>query len=97
MIDFYQRMKTGRITFEEAKPRFIRFDGLLDMTAGRKNYKEKKVEVLKNAKLLIKVQKLIYSRFVVEILNHDNSHRFGSKETFSDRYDDKAIYRSNYN
>ena len=47
MIDFYQRMKTGRITFEEAKPRFIRFNGLLDMTAGRKNYKEKKVEVLK--------------------------------------------------
>ena len=53
MIDFYQRLRICRLTFKEAKSRLIRFDALLNMlantTAGRKNCKEKKVEVLKKS------------------------------------------------
>ena len=41
---------------------------------------------LKNAELLVKGQKLIYSRFVDGILDHDKIHRFGREETFSDSY-----------
>ena len=53
MTDFYQRLRIWRLTFKEAKSRLIRFDALLNMlantTAGRKNCKEKKVEVLKKS------------------------------------------------
>ena len=31
MIDFYQRLKTGRITFEESKSKLKGFNGLLAM------------------------------------------------------------------
>ena len=31
MVDFYQRLRTGRITFREAKSKLIRLSGLLDM------------------------------------------------------------------
>ena len=62
MTDFYQRLKIDRITFEEIKTDKA-FNGLLDFvantTARRKNYKEEKVEVMKNAKLLLDGQNLI--------------------------------------
>ena len=45
MIDFYQRLKIGQITFEEAKSRLIKFTSLLDMLTntsarGKKLYKK---------------------------------------------------------
>ena len=52
---------------------------------------KKKVRILKNAELLLKGQKLIYSRFDDGILDHDNIHRFGREETFSDSYNDKTM------
>ena len=56
-----------------------------------------KVTILKNAELLLKGQKLIYSRFVDGILDHDNIHRFGREETFSDSYNDETMDTSDYN
>ena len=68
MVDFYQRLRTGRITFRETKSKLIRFSGLLDMLksidACKKSYKEKNTEVLKNADLLLTGQKLIYNGFM---------------------------------
>ena len=61
MFDFYQRLRTGRITLREVNSKLIRFSGLLDMLkstiARKKSYKEKKAEVLENADLLLKEQK----------------------------------------
>ena len=56
-----------------------------------------KVTILKNAEFLLKGQKLIYSRFVDGILDHDNIHRFGREETFSDSYNDETMDTSDYN
>ena len=45
-----------------------------------------------NLKLVKRIKvKLIYSGFVDGIFDHDNVHRFGSEEAFSDKYDDNAI------
>ena len=100
MTDFYWRLKNGQITFEEAKSWLMRFNGLVHMLANKaahKNiYKEKKAAVLKNAELLLEGLKLIYSRFVAGILDHDNTDRPGAEESFSEKYSDEAMDTSDY-
>ena len=49
MVDFYQRLRTGRITFREAKSKLIRFSGLLDMLKSIDACKKKlKKKILKS-------------------------------------------------
>ena len=49
MIDFYQRLKTGRITFEESKSKLKGFNGLLAMlinTVARKGWSLEKCSLI---------------------------------------------------
>ena len=45
---------------------------------------------------MLEGQNLIYSGFVDGILDQDNTHRLGSEEAFSDKYDDRAMQMSIY-
>ena len=45
---------------------------------------------------MLESQNLIYSGFVDGILDQDNTHRLGSEEAFSDKYDDRAMQMSIY-
>ena len=46
--------------------------------------------------LLLEGLKLIYSRFVAGILDHDNTNRSGAEESFSEKYSDEAMDTSDY-
>ena len=93
MVDFYQIISTERITLEDAESRLVRFKNLLHLlektVARKKCYKEKKVEVFKNAKLLFEGQNLIYSGFIDNIFGKNlTGNRSGGEEMYSKNYDD---------
>ena len=54
----------------------------------KSSYKEKKAQVLKNADLLLKGQKLIYSGFMDNIFDSSDIHTSGREEDFSEKYSD---------
>ena len=70
----------------------MRFSGLLDILksilARKNNFKEKKAEFLKNADLLLKGQKFIYSGFMDGIFDSSDIYASGREEDFSEKYDD---------
>ena len=67
----------------------MRFSGLLDILksilARKNNFKEKKAEFLKNADLLLKGKKFIYSGFMDGIFDSSDIYASGREEDFSEK------------
>ena len=93
MDDFYQRINAERITFDDAESKLVRFRNLLHMlekiATRKRSYNEKRTEVLQNAKLLFKGQKLIYTGFIDKIFGKGlMGNRFGGEDIYSEVYDE---------
>ena len=68
MTELFQKIKFEKVALEDVEPMLIRFgnelSSLENRPACKQTYIDKKAEVLENAELLFKGQKLIYSGFM---------------------------------